>query len=143
VLARPEFGISAEFSVWINLPWLVVLACFISVALGVHFADLVPITPPLLEAMACTAALVLATNTVGIFLCTRLCHLTDHLRIAGSSLVLVQLGLSFSEGLEGSFHLPTGGYPTGHAVPCRRRWRWCRRWRRRFLHHFWLAKVRP
>jgi len=140
LLARPKLGVATEFSVWINLPWLVVLACLVTVAHRIHLADLVPAAPPLLEAMVYTAALGLATNMVRIFLCTRLCHLTDHLLVAGRPRVLVQLGLSVGEGLEGSLHLLLG--KSGHAVPCWRWWRWCRRWRGWLLHLLGLAEVR-
>jgi len=79
LLARAKLGIAANLCVWINLPRLVVLACFISVAHGIQPVDGVPVAPPLLEAMVSTAALVLATNTVRILFRTRLCHLADHL----------------------------------------------------------------
>jgi len=141
LLALPELAIATEFSVWINLPWLVVLACLVTVAHRIHLADLVPAAPPLLEAMVYTAALGLATNMVRIFLCTRLCHLTDHLLVSGRSLFLVQLSLSFGDGLEGAFHLLLG--KSSHAEPCWRWWRRCRRWRRCLLHLLGLAEVRP
>jgi len=140
VLTRSELASTTKLGVRINLPWLVVLACFISVAHGIHLANLTPITPPLLEAMVYTAALGLAANMVRIFLCTCLCHLTDHLCVVGTSRLGVQLGLSFGDGLEWSFHFLLG--IASHTVPCWRWGRWSRCWRGNRLHLLWLAEVR-